>query len=103
MKHVSFTDAFELFSSWSREGATLFINTYRSDGEHRSFNGIIFEVLDKSQTLMIRSGEVEIAVPLSGAEFLLLDERDTDKPDELEIFLQCDWPTGNRIIFSTTN
>jgi hypothetical protein len=49
---------------------------------------------------MTRSAEYEFAVPLQGAKFFLLDERDTDDPEKRELFLQCDWTSGARIIFS---
>ena len=77
----------------------LFVNTYKSE-EQRSFGAQIFDVLLNSQNLMVRSGEVEMVIPLEGAKFLLLDERDTDKPQKTDMFLQCEWSSGNRIIFS---
>ncbi len=101
MKEISSTDALLLFRGWCDEEATLFVNTLKSDGEHRAFTAQIFEVLVNSQTLMARSGSVELAFPLEGAKFFLSDERDTDKPEGgRELFLQCDWPSGNRVVFS---
>jgi hypothetical protein len=100
VKQISSSDAFLLLQGWFEKGLTLFVNTFKTDGEHRAFSAQISEVLPKSQTLMARSGDVEVALPLAGANFLLLDERDTDKPNERELFLQCDLPSGNRVIFA---